>query len=474
MVADLSVERRGRTDGATLAVLFTFSLMIIPARLVLRGLPLSLTPGNMVSLVAGLCWMCATFTTTLGLAKGRTPVRTALFVYVVALMATYGLASYGYLPSDEKNLADHALVLILANVGLALAICDGVRDRRRLDFMLKALVVAGAIIAIIGAFQFLIDLDLTKYLELPVLRFASEGGDAEARDSLRRVAATTAHPIEFGVLSSMLLPIAVHYGFKARDRGEPSMFWWLCAALIAMGLLFSISRSAVLGVGVVGFIVFIGWPGRRKIQALIVVAIFLAAMRVMVPGLLNTLYGLFANFGTDSSVQYRTHDYSVAATEISKHFWLGRGIGTWYAPKYQVFDNEYILSGVESGVIGIAVFVGIFVAGIYSAFRSRGLSTDMWTRDLGLTLGASLVVPLVGAATFDLLSFATVTGISFLLIGASGALLRITREEAALHLTSGAEATQRWSWRLGRSATTSWPVFRKPVTSPGGEATTRS
>ncbi|GAA4589155.1 hypothetical protein GCM10023194_42690 [Planotetraspora phitsanulokensis] len=468
MVADLSGRTASRTDGATLAVLFTFSLMIIPARLVLKGLPLSLTPANVLSLIAGLAWMCATFTTTLGLAKGRTPVRTALFVYVVALLATYGLANYGYLPSDERNLADHALVLVLANVGLALAICDGVRSRERVDFLLKGVVVAGAIIAIIAAFQFLVDLDLTKYLELPVLRFASEGGDVDARDSLRRVASTTAHPIEFGVLSAMVLPLAVHYGFKAKSLGQPALRWWLCALLIGMGLMFSISRSAVLSVGIVGFIVFLGWPGRRKLQALLVVLAFLALMRVMVPGLLNTLYGLFANFGTDSSVQYRTHDYSVAATEMSKHLWLGRGIGTWYAPKYQVFDNQYILSGVESGVIGIAVLVGIFLSGIFSALRARYLSTDPWARDLALTIAACLVAPVVGAATFDLLSFATVTGISFLLIGVAGALLRLATAEAAQQAIMGTEATQRWSWRTGRDGTTSWPVFRRPA--PGASA----
>jgi O-antigen ligase len=387
---------------------------------------------------------------------------------MVALTATYGVASYGYLPADELKLSDHALVLVLANVGIALAVCDGVRGVRRIDLLLKTLVVGGALIAVIGALQFLADLDLTKYLALPGLRFATEGGPVDMRDSLRRVAATTGHPIEFGVLCAMLLPLAAHYGFTAKERGQPALRWWLCTALIAMGLLFSVSRSAVLGVGVVGIILFCGWPMRRKVQALIVTALFLAAAKVAVPGLLNTLYELFANAGFDSSVQYRTHDYAVAAAEISRHLWLGRGIGTWYAPKYQVFDNQYILSTVESGIIGIAAYVALFVCGVYSAMRARHLSADPGTRDLGLTLAACLVVPLTGSATFDLLSFATVAGVAFLLIGASGALLRTARTEAALRTWQDDHAEQvpgRYGAATRASSRRPWRL--RPRRSPG-------
>lgn len=67
----------------------------------------------------------------------------------------------------------------------------------------------------------------------------------------------------------------------------------------------------------------------------------------------------------------------------------------------------------------------------------RHLSTDPGARDLGLTLAACLVVPLIGAATFDLLSFATVTGLSFLLVGAAGSLLRDAVETARRNRESG-------------------------------------
>src|SRR5690606_6052207 len=90
----------------------------------------------------------------------------------------------------------------------------------------------------------------------------------------------------------------------------------------------------------------------------------------------------------------------------------------------QIFDNQYILSMVETGLIGTVAFAALFLVAGYAALRSRFLSADPVTRDLGLTIAACLVLPLVGSFTFDLLSFHTVTGISFLLVGAAGALLR--------------------------------------------------
>ncbi|WP_051753507.1 O-antigen ligase family protein [Streptosporangium amethystogenes] len=426
-----ALPTRRRADAATLACVFAVALLVVPARMVFRGLPLSITPASLVALAATFLCLCAHLTLTLGMAKGRNPVRTALLVFLTAMVATFGYATFGYMPSDELNLADHALILLVANAGLALLVCDGVRGTARLDFVLQTVVVAGAIIAVIGACQFLLDLDLTRYMEFPGLRYTAEDGFITLRSDFRRVAATTGHPIEFGVVCAMLLPIAVHYGFQARERSEPALRWWVCSGLIGMGLMFSVSRSAVLGLVGVAVVLFLGWPARRRLQALGVVFGFLVLMRIMVPGLLGTFYGLFANFGNDDSIRYRTHDYEVAAHEIAKHLWLGRGAGTWYAPKHQVFDNQYILSTVETGLIGVGAIVGMFACAFYAGLRARHLSTDPGTRDLGLTLAACMVVPLIGAATFDLMAFATATGLSFLLIGAAGALLRAATEPAA-------------------------------------------
>lgn len=421
-----------RADGATITAIFVGVLLFVPARMVLSGLPISLTPAEIIALLMLLWWLAAQLTCTLGAAKGRNPVRTATFVLAVTSLATYGYGSYNFLPEDELRLADHALVLIMAHLAMTLLVCDGVRGRGRLDFAMRAVVVSGAVVAVIGALQFLLAFDLTSYLQLPGLRFTAQYDYVLDRSSFRRVGATLGHPIEFGVVCAMILPLAVHYAFRARDDGRSVGRWWTCVALIGSGLMFSVSRSAMVGLAAAGLVLFLGWPWWKRLRALWVTLGFLVVVKLTVPGLLGTFWGLFANVGTDESVKYRTHDYDNAMLELGKHLWLGRGTGTWYAPKHQVFDNQYLLTLVETGVIGMAAFLLLFGSGLYSAIRVRVSGIDPRSRDLGLALAAGLVVPLVGSATFDLMSFHAAAGLSFVLLGAAGALLRADREERAL------------------------------------------
>jgi O-antigen ligase len=362
-----------------------------------------------------------------------------LFFYACSVLAIYGHATYGYLPPDELNLADRALVLTVASVGIALAVNDGIRDRCRLRLLLKTVTVMGTVVAVIGILQFLFDLDLTQYMKLPGLRYTAEDSFVIERSDMRRVGGTTGHPIEFGVMCAMLLPLAIHLATWAREQAQPALRWWLSVGLIATGLMFSISRSAILGAAAAGIVLFLGWSGRRRMHAALAALGFLALMKVAVPGLLGTFYNLFANIGNDDSIRYRTHDYATASAEISKHLWLGRGLGTWYAPKHQVFDNQYLLSLVEIGILGLAAFIGIFLAAIYAALRVRFTSFNPGDRDLAMTLAAMLVVPLVGCATFDLASFSTAIALAFLAAGAAGCLLRIAKERPGGEVGSGAD-----------------------------------
>ncbi|MFC7590536.1 hypothetical protein ACFQYP_47725 [Nonomuraea antimicrobica] len=211
-----------RADGATLVCVFVMCLLILPARLAVAGLPLSLTPAEIVALSLGVVWVCAQMVRTSGVAKGPNPVRTAIFAYGMILLAVYGYATNVYLPSDELNLADHTIVLFAGYVSLALVVCDGIGRRERLDFVLKAVVIGGTFAAVVALMQFRLNFDLTEYLKIPGLRHSSpeEVPTVISRSDLRRVAGTLGHPIEFGALSAMLLPLAAHLGFQARSRGR--------------------------------------------------------------------------------------------------------------------------------------------------------------------------------------------------------------------------------------------------------------
>jgi O-antigen ligase len=424
-----AVRMRGRVPagGATLAAIYVVTLTIIPSGLVVQGIPLSISVDTLVALLMGMCWLCAHIAGGLGIVKGFTPMRTAIYAFLLGTIATYAWAMHHYLPSDEIKLADHTLVLIIALIGMVLMIGDGVPNRERIDFLLRVVVVCCSIVAGVAALQFVIDFDMTKYLVLPGLKMTSiNAGYIFERQDLRRVAGTTGNPIEFGVLCAMTMPLALYFAFRAKQEGSPAGRWWVCCALIGSGLLFSISRSAVLGMACAGLILMMGWPARRRVVSIIVTLVVLALSRFAFPGLIGTIVGLFVNFSSDDSVQYRTHDYPIAAAEISRHPILGRGVGTFYAPKHIVFDNQYLLTLVEGGFVGLVVMVLLFIVGFGSALYLALRAVRPQDRELALTLLAAVTVPAIGSVTFDLFGFKVVEGVFFALLGVVAAYYRMT------------------------------------------------
>jgi O-antigen ligase len=426
-------------DAATILGLFVALQFVLPSRLVLSYVPLSLSAASVVALGLGALWLCTQMTTTLGAAKGQSPVRTLIFAYSFVLLASYARAASGYLPSDERSIGDHAMVTVFALVFVVLAACDGIRSRERLLFLLRVVVVCGTLNAVVGIVQFLFAFDPTPLLRPPGMHFYALYSSVLDREGLRRVAGTTAHPIEFGVFCAMLLPLAVHVAFQASRSHRRPGFWWTCVGLLGAGLMFSVSRSAILAVTSAGLVLLIGWPARRRMWTAAAGLGFLVVMQLVSPGLINTFLSLFQNAGQDSSITWRTHDYDTARQLISQHLLLGRGLGTWYAPKHQVFDNQYVLTLIDTGVIGLVAFLGVFLVAIYAAVRVQYLchrlpeatATAAADRDLALSLAASLIVVFPTFATFDFTSFPTVTALAFLLVGMSGALLRIVSSERA-------------------------------------------
>ncbi|WP_245614511.1 O-antigen ligase family protein [Actinokineospora inagensis] len=420
---------KARFDGATLACVYALAMTVIPAALVIKGLPMSLTPGVAFGLVMGVVWFLAQLVSSMGVAKGRNAARTALFLFASSQLATYGYATYGYLPGDELNAADRTLITILAVTAVGIAVTDGVRGLDRIDRVLKVMIVGATFMAFVGILQFQFGFDLTQYLNFPGLRANGDLSHVLDRSGFRRPAGTAGHPIEFGVVCAMTVPLALYYALRNMDYGGPQRRWWLCLAILAVASMQSLSRSAVLGLGIAAIFIIPAMAPKRRVRALWGMLGFLVAMRIMVPGLVGTLLSLFTSISVDPSAESRRRAVERAGKEIPHHLWLGRGMGTYLPEKYGWLDNQYLGTLVQNGVIGLTLLIFIYLAGMYCAFRARLASKDPRIRDLGITLAACIAVPGISSATFDLMGFAVATGYTFLLIGLAGALWRTVREQ---------------------------------------------
>ncbi|MBN2624547.1 MAG: O-antigen ligase family protein, partial [Acidimicrobiales bacterium] len=278
-----------------------------------------------------------------------------------------------------------------------------------------------AAMAVVGFLQFRAGIDLAGLADhIPGLQGNAELVSIQDREGFRRPAGTATHPIEFGCVIALVLPLAVHLARFDGDR--PWTRRWLPVAALAMGVPVAVSRSAVLGAVVVAVVVFAGMDPKDRPRALGAAAAFVVAVYATTPGLLGAIRNLFVHAGSDTSITHRTSDYDVVADYVRASPWLGRGPGTFLSNDYIVLDNQYLLSAVEIGLVGAAIVVAYLVATAFLGRGARLRTADPAVRDLGQALAATGLAAVVTAFTFDAFSFLMYAGLVPLGLGIAGAL----------------------------------------------------
>ena len=356
--------------------------------------------------------------------QATNPVKGVIAFFGVAILLAYAYGMLSGLAAKQFTAADRGLLSAFGWIGLSLVACDMVRSRVSVDRVLRGVTYLAAVVAGIGIVQFIFGVDIASQIALPGL---TPNGDLAAildRSDFRRVAGTATHPIEYGVILAALFPIVLHYALNDKDRS--AIVRWGMLGLVAFAIPLSISRSATLGLAVALLIMFISWSGWRRFVFLLVTPLVLVAMRAAVPGLLGTLKSLFTGWSNDPSIQGRTDDYAVIGQYISQSPVFGTGFGTFLPTEFVILDNQFLGMLVETGVLGLVALLGLFVVGFACARGVVLRAADQRTRELGVALSASIATLGLSFLTFDGLGFPIAAGLSFLLIGITGALWRLT------------------------------------------------
>lgn len=419
---------RGRHDAVSFLTVQLVLLIGIPATLVFEPLGAAGAPANVFGVLAFGWWALARLLPRLGLARGPQPIRYALALFAVGILLSYVHGMVRIISEPEISSADRALLSLVSWSGVALLAADGISTRDRLDTLLRRLTYAVAALAVVGLLQFAIDFDVSAYIRIPGLSVNSVGSFIQDRASLRRVAGTASHPIEFGVVLAGTLPIALHYAFFDKHRSVAAR--WTPVGLIAVGAMLAISRSAVIATGAALLLLFPVWPGRLRRRMAIGGLAFLGLMRVAVPGLVGTITNLFLLLDNDSSTKARTEDYAAVNGFIHESPWVGMGFRTFLPTVYdRVLDNQYLSIVVEAGFVGLATTLLTLAVVFFTARGIRRRSRDPATRHLGQALAGIVLGMTLSFATFDALSFSLYADFIFVIFGVTGALWRLTVAE---------------------------------------------
>ena len=315
--ATVRVLLPGRGDAVTVLTGYLVALIVIPSRLVLGPLGGAGAPATVVGLGCVLWWLFAQLARPVPSATGGQPVRAAAFAFVLAVLAGFVAACIRPIdPIEFSASATLALVLLAGWSGVLLVANDGIPDLERLLTLVRRMVALGAAMAALGIVQFITHQPLVDRISIPGLVANHAGFGLTMREGFTRPAGTATHPIEYGAVVTMLLPLAL--GLAMGDHGRSALRRWAPVALMAACVPLSISRSALLACAVGSIVVIVSWPPRSRRIALGATMLGSVGVYLLVPGMLGSLLGLFTNIGGDSSAQSRTGSYSIAAEFVAR------------------------------------------------------------------------------------------------------------------------------------------------------------
>lgn len=415
---------RSELDVAAFLTLFLVALFGINARWIFPGAGAVGTPAMLLAAAAAWWWWMAKISPRLGVDRGLNPVRLALLFYLWFVTLNWGLTRLRSLTEIEVGGSNRTIITSIAMVGVALVITDGVSSMIRLEKLLRRVVVGGTAFSIVGILQVL-GLDLVALVSFPgLVRNTEIAQSLSIRSGLSRAEGTGLHSIEYGVVLALILPFAIHYARHGPDRRTRRLYAFM-TVVIAAGIPLSVSRSGLLAVTAALLVLSLAWTWRDRLLGFLSAASFMVVMGILIPGLIGTFRALIFAGSQDRSVAARLRDIPLVEERFSQAPWFGSGVGTFSPDEDFLVDNQYFVTLLESGIVGLIVVLTLFLVAILACLHVVSRSEDDATRHLAFALMAGIAVLPVAMATFDAFYFRIFLGVGFLLIGCTGALWRL-------------------------------------------------
>ncbi len=436
-----AVTGRGDRPRLDVVAILTFWLLLlygINAGMVVPGFGATGQPATLFALGAFLWWLTARFVPQLGLDQGPQPVRYALFVYATYLTASYGMASMRTLTELERTSSTRGMITLIALFGIAALAADGIGDLDRLRTLLRRLVTFGALFAAFGILQAVVGDSMLALL--PGLEWnAGVVYDISSRAGEIRPIATAMHGIEYSVIVAALVPLAVHFILHPRSPSDPPRAA-IETAFLLLAVPVSLSRTGVLCL-VVGMVVLaFGWSWRRRWNAALLALIIVPVVAAAVPWAYQAMVEILSTRGADASVQARLDRIPQIMTLIRERPLFGLGYQTFTSDAYFLLDNELWGLILSIGIVGLVITLGLLLtAGVTAAHIRRRPGASPETIHLGKALAGSIAAISVSLATFDAFFYRILLFTLFLLIGAAGALWRLTGTEESTSTGSAAQ-----------------------------------
>ncbi|MEA3337518.1 MAG: O-antigen ligase family protein [Chloroflexota bacterium] len=360
------------------------------------------------------------------------PMGLPVAIFLLLALFAFALGTTHARPSitTMRRFAEIALGILLFFV-----VINVIRDETDLEWVGRALMLAGAGAALIGILFYLFPQDWTVRILNALGRFDYPGGFGALRfieddpNNPMRAIGTAIDPNTFGGMLILFAGLTAAQLFADR----PLFPRWLVATMLGLDVLclyLTYSRSAMVGLAVA--LTFIALFRYRKLLILAVLALLLLL-------LLPATQAYVARFvegiqGQDLATQMRFGEYKDALRLISRYPLFGVGFsGTPDIDLYIGVSSVYLLMAEEMGVIGLLAFIAamaVFFILFWRTFRT-GIIDD---RREALLLGVAGA--LAGALTsgwldhylFNL-AYPHMTSLFWIIVGLGMAAMLIEQQE---------------------------------------------
>ncbi|MGC9360039.1 MAG: O-antigen ligase family protein [Anaerolineae bacterium] len=325
-----------------------------------------------------------------------TPTTLPLLLFAMLAVVSYirGLEHGALTANNLRHFAE-----ILLSLLLFIVVTNTVRCRERLQIAVTALMVGGAIAALIGVILYLLPSHLTvqalsmlrvvRYpMGLDVLRYIEDNPELPLR--------ATSTSVDPNVLGGMLIFTTTMTASMALARKpllpRPLLFGMLAVMLMCM--IMTYSRGSLAGlVAALGLLALLRY---RKLFWIGIVAFVLLLLLPQTQAYVS--HFIEGIQGQDLATQMRFGEYKDALILIGRYPWLGVGFsGTPDIDTYLGVSNVYLLIAEQMGIVGLAVFLmAIASYGFYFWGTREALHGDDDLEPIALGVTLAIFGGLVG------------------------------------------------------------------------------
>ena len=334
-------------------------------------------------------------------------IHAAIAAFVAAAFASVVLSAHGLNQTGELDLSVKKLPLLLSYLSLFVVASSGVRHSEVRPFLTYSLVLAVICgLGLILEYRFKVNL----FFEIPhrllpgFFNVADPNSgfiDAVGRREVRG-------PAEVGLEAVTMMSFGLTIGLVGvleEKRRRHRILYALAVCLIAAACFATFRKSALLAPASI-FVTLLYHRRDQLVKLAPIGLVMIVIVQSLTPGALRSVTDQFLRKDRTavSTVSLRTDDYDAIRPDVWTHPALGRGFGSYDHESYRILDNQVLLLLIETGVVGLALFLLVPLA-VLAASRRAIASRDPTRAIAGLVGAASGVCFLVTSTFYDVLAF---------------------------------------------------------------------